>query len=321
MIIQRSVLQNFYAHDYIPIMARTDDILTILFVDISGSTTLYETLGDEAAHCIINECLSMLAITVQLHDGEIIKTMGDGLMCSFNDATNAADAAIAMHELRDQIEERKADGHIVPDIRIGFHTGPVLLVQSDIFGDTVNIAARMVSLAKPRQIVTTKQTVNILPDFLKEKAGFFDRTIIKGKGGEFDIYEIVWEESNKTVILKAEQPKQEYGNIMNIVSAEKKVSIDRSNPTISIGRQGHNTITIEDTMVSRSHCRIEYHKGKFIFIDHSTNGSYIHNDDGNTAYVHNDECELVSSGYICLGQDCRQDSRLSITFRLLRKIP
>jgi hypothetical protein len=241
-------------------------------------------------------------------------------MCSFHDAADAADTAIAMNQVIDQIAERKTDRHIVPDIRIGFHTGPVLLDGNDIFGDTVNVAARMASLAKPRQIATTKPTVDCLPDSLKEKTGFFDRTTIKGKGGEFDIYEIVWEENNRTLIMKAEQPEREYENIMNIVSGETKIRIDKSNPTIAIGRQGHNTITINDTRVSRSHCRIEYHKGKFIFIDQSSNGSYIHSAGGYAAYVHNDETVLGDSGFICLGHDGRQDSRLSISFKLMRKI-
>ena len=301
-------------------MSRTDDILTILFADISGSTTLYESLGDEAAHSIIEESLSMLIITARLHDGEIIKTMGDGIMCSFYDAANATDAAIAMNQIIDQIADRQADRHVVPNIKIGLHAGPVIHEENDIFGDTVNVAARMASLAKPRQIVTTKSTVERLPDFLKEKTGFFDRTTIKGKGGEFDIYEIVWEETNKTIIMKTEQSKPEHESVMNIVSGEKRVSVDKSNPSITIGRQEHNTIAIDDTMVSRSHCKIEYHKEKFIFIDQSSNGSYIHNEGGYTAYVHNDESVLGDNGYICLGHDGRQDSRLSISFKLKRKI-
>jgi adenylate cyclase len=299
-------------------MPLTDEILTILFADISGSTSLYESLGDEAAHSIIEECLSMLGVTARLHDGEIIKTMGDGIMCSFHDAANATDAAIAMNQVIDQIADRQAEKRIVPNIRTGFHTGPVIRKENDIFGDAVNVAARMASLAKPRQIVTTKSTVDFLPDFLKEKTGFFDRTTIKGKGGEFDIYEIVWEEGNKTVIIKAEQPKQEYESVMNIVSGEIKAGVGSSNPSITIGRQEHNTIIIDDTMVSRSHCKIEYHKGKFIFIDQSSNGSYIHNEDGDATYIHNDESVLGDKGYISLGRNARQDSRLSISFK--RKI-
>jgi adenylate cyclase len=301
-------------------MPSTNYILTILFADISGSTTLYETLGDEAAHNIIEECLSMLIVTARLHDGKIIKSMGDGIMCSFNDAADAAESAMAMNQTIDRFAENKSDRHIVPDIRIGFHTGPVLLDGDDIFGDTVNVAARMASLAKPRQVLTTKLTVDGLPDFLKEKSGFFDRTTIKGKGGEFEIYEIIWEESNRTLIMKAEHSEPEHEKIMNIISEEKKVSVDKSNPSVTIGRQEHNTITVDNSMVSRSHCKIEYRKGKFIFIDQSSNGSYIHNEDGHTAYIHKDESVLGNSGYICLGHDGRQDSRLSISFKLIRKI-
>jgi adenylate cyclase len=174
-------------------MPHTDEILTILFADISGSTGLYESLGNEAAHSIIGECLSMLGVTARLHDGEVIKTMGDGIMCSFHDAANATDAAIAMNQVINQIAGRQTDKRIAPNIRTGFQTGPVILRENDIFGDAVNVAARMASLAKPRQILTTKSTVESLPVFFKEKTGFFDRTTIRGKGGEFDIYEVIWE--------------------------------------------------------------------------------------------------------------------------------
>ena len=299
-------------------MSQAEEILTILFADISGSTSLYESLGDEAAHSIIEECLLELAVTARLHDGEIIKTMGDGIMCSFQDAANATEATLAMNQAIEKISGRQTEKRIAPNIRIGFHAGPVIRVENDLFGDTVNVAARISCLAKPRQIVTTKSTADMLPLFLREKASFFVTTTIKGKGGEFDIYEIVWEEGNKTVITKTEQPREEHKSFMNIVSSEKKVCVDSSNPSISIGRLEHNTIVIDDTMVSRSHCKIEYHKGKFIFIDHSSNGSYIHNEGGYTAYVHNDESVLGDNGYVSLGHDGLQNSRLTISFK--RKI-
>ena len=61
-------------------MSQAEEILTILFADISGSTSLYESLGDEAAHSIIEECLSMLAVTARLHDGEITWEEGNKII-------------------------------------------------------------------------------------------------------------------------------------------------------------------------------------------------------------------------------------------------
>jgi adenylate cyclase len=296
-------------------MSNAEEILTILFADISGSTNLYESLGDETAHKIIEECLSMLSVSARLHDGEIVKTMGDGIMCSFHNATNAAEASVAMNQAADRISERQYDRHVSMNIRTGFHAGPVIQEGNDIFGDTVNVAARITSLAKPRQIITTKQTTDLLTGLIRDKASFFDRTSIKGKGGEFDLFEIVWEEGDRTLINKTEQPMQGHQSFMNIVYGEKKICVDSSNPSITIGRHEHNTIEIDDTMVSRSHCKIEYHKGKFIFFDQSSNGSHIHNEGGYTVYVQNDETVLGDSGYICLGHDGPQNSRLSISFK------
>jgi adenylate cyclase len=296
-------------------MSQAEEILTILFADISGSTKLYEHLGDETAHRIIEECLSILSVSARLHDGEIVKTMGDGIMFSFHAAANAAEASIAMNKAADRISVRQTDMQVSLNIRTGFHAGPVIREGNDLFGDTVNVAARITSLAKPRQIITTKPTTDMLPELLREKASFFDRTTIKGKGGEFDIFEIFWEEGDRTLITKTEQPKHVHESAMNIVYGEKKVCVDSSNPSITIGRHDHNAIVIDDTMVSRSHCKIEYHKGKFIFFDQSSNGSHIHNEGGYTAYVQNDETVLGDSGYISLGHDGPQNSRLSISFK------
>lgn len=296
-------------------MPGTDDILTILFTDISGSTNLYEFLGDEKAHAIIEECLFILATEARLNDGEVIKTMGDGIMCSFRDAAGATDAAIAMNLVIDQISGRFVDRRISLNIRTGFNTGAVIRDNNDIFGDTVNVASRMSSIARPRQIITTISGVNALPDFLREKAQYMDRMNIKGKEGEFDIYEIVWEEGDKTAVIRPDHHKQEHKTTMNIVACERTFRIDGINPAITIGRQEHNTVVMDDIRVSRSHCRIEFRKGKFLFIDHSSNGSYVHDRQGNTSYVHNDEMTLGEGGFICLGHDGREDSGFAVSFR------
>jgi class 3 adenylate cyclase len=293
--------------------------LTILFADISGSTALYETLGNEKAHSLVEECLSLLAISARLHDGEVIKTMGDGIMCSFRHAENAAQAAIAMNQTLGQSSAGFPEHHSMPDIKTGFHTGEVIIEEADIFGDAVNVASRMVSLAKARQIITTSATAELLPKAMKDKTRFVDRTTIKGKSGEFDIYELSWEEGNQTIIVSALPSRADYECQMNVATIDRSVVVDSSKPSVSIGRHEHNDITVNDARVSRTHCRIEYRKGKFVFIDQSSNGSYIHNEGGYTAFVHNDESVLGDSGFISLGHDISQNSRLSIFYRIKRQ--
>lgn len=164
--------------------------LAILFADISGSTSLYETLGDEDAHKLVSTCIHELSGVVADHRGTVIKTIGDGIMCTFPATDKAIEAAIAMQESIDSLPLSPPENHINVNIRIGIHWGPVIKQNYDVFGDAVNVAARMVSRAKSRQILTTQQTVDNLPEGCAANIKRIDRTTIKGKAGEVSIFEI-----------------------------------------------------------------------------------------------------------------------------------
>ena len=74
-------------------------------------------------------------------------------------------------------------------IRVGLHHGPAILEAGDVFGDAVNVAARMASMSKSGQIITTQTTVEELPPILKASTRFIDRAPVKGKKDTMDIFE------------------------------------------------------------------------------------------------------------------------------------
>ena len=162
-------------------MAPKTTNLTILFADISGSTRLYEVLGDAPARAKVANCLQMLTEATQRHGGTVIKTIGDEIMCTFPSAENACNAACEMHELvEDDITEQTAAGPVSLAIRIGIHHGPAILEGGDVFGDAVNVAARMASMSKAGQIITTQMTIDELSPVLKASSRFIDRAPVKG---------------------------------------------------------------------------------------------------------------------------------------------
>jgi class 3 adenylate cyclase len=145
-------------------MPQANQNLAILFADISGSTSLYETLGDERAHKLVSNFISVLSDIISQYQVKIIKTIGDEVMCTFASAYQAIHAAIGMNKALDTMPPIPLKKPISPSIRIGLHMGPVIWQGGDIFGDAVNVAARMVTMAKPRQIITTEQTIDKLPE-------------------------------------------------------------------------------------------------------------------------------------------------------------
>ena len=130
--------------------------LTFLFTDLKGSTELYERVGDLAAYDLVRAHFRILNEIVAAERGAVVKTIGDAVMATFPTPDRAVNAALRM---RDSIQELKNDLLI----KIGIHEGPCLAVtlndRLDYFGQTVNIAARVQSLADSRAIFATKSVV------------------------------------------------------------------------------------------------------------------------------------------------------------------
>jgi len=284
-------------------MSKKNLNLAILFADISGSTSLYETLGDERAHKLVSNFISVISAIISQYQGRIIKTIGDEVMCTFDSAYQAMNAAISMHKALDGMPPIPLKKPVKPSIRIGLHLGPVILQKGDIFGDAVNVAARMVSLAKPRQIITTQQAIDELPEGASVEFKCIDRTSIKGKKSEFSIYEVIWEEHDQTMMVSRDLTLQLLFSRLRLRYKGIDLHVDRNNPTATLGRQEQNDVVVDNVVASRMHARIEYHRGKFILIDQSTNGTYVSVDGKKSSFVHHDEYVLSSHGIISLGRD------------------
>jgi len=128
--------------------------VTFLFTDLKGSTALYERLGDLNAYGLVREHFALLNVVAQQHSGAIVKTIGDAVMAVFSRAADAM--AAALHILAEIDRFNRAHGGPAIVLKIGAHCGPSLAVtlndNLDYFGQTVNVAARVQSLAEAGEI-------------------------------------------------------------------------------------------------------------------------------------------------------------------------
>src|SRR6185436_17114567 len=145
-------------------MAEKASEAAVLFADVSGSTKLYETAGDQVAHAAIEKCVNLMRDKTVQAKGRVIKTIGDEVMSAFSSADEAADAAI---EMQSGIAELPPVGTTTLGIRIGFNFGPVVQRDGDVFGDAVNLAARLAAVATKGQIITARDTVMLMSPMLK----------------------------------------------------------------------------------------------------------------------------------------------------------
>jgi len=298
-------------------MPRENLTLAILFADIAKSTHLYETLGDKLAKSVIDQCIGVMAKVTMIHNGTVIKTIGDEIMCTFPTAQDAIEAGKDMHEaLQDMTLSAKPDMP-PPNIYVGIQYGPVIREEGDVFGDAVNVAARMVAMAKQRQIITTEQTVAALPPGHPYEVRCIDKTTVKGKSGEMDIFEVVWEQHDVTVMLDDSldsTPKLRF--FLELTFGAQVVAVDETKPSASLGRQIHNDLVVNDNRVSRTHARIEYRKGKFFLIDQSTNGTFALIQGKKPVQLRRDETQLLGNGIIGLGREVTADSAAAVHYAI-----
>jgi adenylate cyclase len=296
-------------------MAPKTTNLAILFADVSGSTRLFEVLGDATARVKVSECLDLLTDVTKNYNGTVIKTIGDEIMCTFPTADDAANASIEMHEeLLDDVTEGVSDITQLA-IRVGFHFGPAIMEGGDVFGDAVNVAARMAAQAKGGQIITTQSSVDLLAPMLRAASRFVDRAPIKGKKEEIDIYEIIWQEEDVTRMatgMMSEDMKPEVK--LRVRYGDADIVLNKERSSLVMGRSNTCDLPINEKLASRQHVRIEMRREKFFIIDQSTNGTHVLIENSEEEFLRREEMPLQGSGKISLGKGFSEDPTEVVNF-------
>jgi class 3 adenylate cyclase len=119
-------------------------VRAVLFTDICGSTALTQRLGDRAGTDLVLEHDRIVRLHIDAHGGREIKHTGDGIMASFDTPSAAVESAIQMQQ---QLAERNRAAHTVLDLRIGISAGEPITDGNDLFGATVQLAARLCGIA------------------------------------------------------------------------------------------------------------------------------------------------------------------------------
>ena len=288
-----------------------------MFADIAGSTKLYDTIGDQAARAKVSATLNTMSEITARNSGTIIKTIGDEIMCTFPTAEDAGAAAWEIQETFEEAAEVNTDDAPV-SIRIGMHFGPAIMEGDDVFGDAVNIAARMAAQAKAKQIITTKGTIDKLSAAMRESTRFVDHAPIKGKKEEIDIFEIVWQEEDITRMatgMLRSKPTPEA--TLRITYRGKSIDLSKSQPGLVMGRSQNCDLTIHEKLASRQHVRIELRRDKFFIVDQSTNGTHVLVDGSPAEFLRREEMHLSGNGRISLGKGFNDDPDEVVEFTLV----
>lgn len=276
-----------------------------MFADVAGSTAMYENMGDDLARERISKALNALISISRRHNGKLVKTIGDEILVYFTDIDMAVFAARAIQEA---MEDDRSPETIGVSIRIGMQYGSAILENDDIFGDTVNVAARVASMAKARQILCTQEIAFMVKNAeLSNNMRPYDRLRVKGRNEQLDVYLFAWEQegdiTNMATASSFTNPaRYQQAKRLTLNYGGKSHAIDTDTLNYVLGRGKDCELVVSGDLISRYHSKIEHRRGKFIITDQSTNGTFVRTSEGQDIFLRREEFTLFGSGYISLGK-------------------
>ncbi len=268
--------------------------VAVMFTDIVGSTRFFEEFGDVAGLVYVHKCIDMLSPIAERHGGTICKTIGDELMTSFEDPINAIRAAIDMQRTLEAYNNHQQEQERIK-VRIGMNYGPGMIKDKDVFGDVVNVAARIRALAKPAAIYVdaSKDERANLEARLRTANIPFEKAVeaeVKGKTEKIIALDILWRDvkgsaveivphapqmAGRVDVAKAAEAPHDKGTTLSGASPVAAILRPRlrysllvvrpdgshgeeralDKPIVILGRVEGDILFPEDALVSRRHAR------------------------------------------------------------------
>lgn len=297
-----------------PSVETTSRTTSVLIADLSGSTALYERLGDRDAHAWIGGIVDRWSAIVRERGGHVVKTMGDGLLATLDDPAAASLAAVELHRA---VDERVKEG-VALNAYVAFHVGAVVERDGDIFGDAVNVTARLTELAKPRQILTTAETASHVKDRTLRPLG---RMQVRGRAAEVELIEVVWEQHMVTTLVGGPASRTTGEAALELEAGTTRLVLGRNLPEVRVGRMPYNELVVDGERVSRLHARIQLRQSTFVLVDESSNGTHLFQPGTPDRVLRHQECELGMEGMIGLGEPPVPGAGTTLIFRSITATP
>jgi len=299
------------------------DPKTVVFTDLFGSTSVFETLGNAKATQAVTQVTTWIGKVIEGHGGRVVKMLGDGVLALFNDNPSAIGAVVELQRKHQKRMTQIAPANRMP-IRIGVASGAVEIVAGDCYGDAVNVAARLSDLAGPSQIWSNGAAL----DAVNEAEGVRFRVLgpisIRGRAEPCTVYQVDWEDDAPSALLTMQSDLvplfdpakvDTLGGQIELVWLNEKMTFKSFELPIHIGRLRRAEFVVDDPRVSRSHARIDWRNGSMMLVDLSSYGCWVRFAGGaSDVLLRREECVLHGRGQIALGSSFADLSAPIVTF-------
>jgi len=264
---------------------------------------LFDRLGDREALNLVMKALDLAAQTATRNDGTVIGTIGDEVMCTFSTPQQALTTARQIHQMI-QADALMQSNQLA--MRVGINSGAVVSLSNNVYGDTVNIAARLAQQAKANQSLVSSATIASIDESQHDQMRPIGQINLRGKAGAIDVYELLETDAPEEITeVSSSRTLESRAFLMTMRYRTREMRFDPMLVRFLFGRGQDCDQTVDHRTISREHAEILYRNGQFILRDFSTNGSFVIQG-GNREQVHRSSIELKGQGQIYLGRTLDQ---------------
>lgn len=297
--------------------------VTIVFADLTGSTGLYEALGNAQATELVTGATQRLGVMCESRGGRVFKYLGDGVLVSFEHNTAAAQCVIEMQRAHTE-RIRSMPGKMKMMLKIGLARGEIVEKNGDCFGDPVNVASRLCDLSGPEQILATENVIEQLATDVDVRARNLGAMSIRGRVEPTVVYQIEWQTEVASAFLTIAASLESMALVDNSMDANIRLTwlntqacFQRKDVPIYLGRVSQAQFVVDDQRVSRLHAMIDWRGNNFTLEDLSSFGTWVrfHAQSASIA-LRRQECVLLDKGEIALGASFDDVSVPTITFEV-----
>lgn len=303
--------------------------VTVVFADLTGSTGVFESLGNAKATKAITRLTQWIGQVCESNHGRVVKNLGDGVLMVF---LHVADAVHAATELQRTHQERIRNWPepLQMRLQVGMARGEIVEQEGDCYGDAVNVASRLSDLSGPEQILATDSVIQALPHDSVVRYRPLGAMVIRGRTESCVVHRIEWQSELLTeaftmpavlapssLFRRAAQP-----DFIELSWLDTTAVFSFAELPLFLGRDPNVQFLVQDPRVSRKHARIEWRAGKFYLEDVSSYGCWIRfSNNPAVVSLRRQECVLLMEGEIALGAPFEDFSAPTVSYKFRNRLP
>ena len=298
--------------------------VTVVFADLTGSTGVFESLGNAKATQAITRLTQWIGKVCVAKHGQVVKNLGDGVLMVFTDNTQAVDAVAEMQLTHTQRIKTWPD-QLKMRLQIGMARGEVIEQDGDFFGDAVNVASRLADLSGPGQILGTDSVINQLPPDSLVRFRSLGSMDIRGRNEACTVYRVEWQNEVLSDFFTVPAPLSASPfaskvtaqmGVIDLSWLDVEASFTSAQLPIHLGRDAEAQFVVDDPRVSRLHAKITWRAGKFYLEDVSSYGTWVRFAGGEAIVaLRRQECVLLVAGEIALGASFEDFTVPTVSFK------